>query len=354
MNDRSRQNVVGSGCEDTVAWGGDDMSTKTESVRSVDITRAQIVVEGSASRKKTERYLAMLPGPGKVGITRQEANDRVYHAAGKSGNAPNGYLPDFMTICNCLYANGLIEKSENKPYRFSLKMSLKETLDKLRAFSPAEFVLPGEGDSFVPGTQYDHSKLMHASDFIGDKRLATRQSIAPAQRKVPTTAMAKNGDDTARDEKPSDVETMDVLDDLETHRAETDSLPPTEREEVRESRIGQGKFRQKLLEHWGVCAVTGLSEQSLLRASHIKPWRDSDNRERLDLFNGLLLAPNFDALFDTGLISFDDSGRILLSANLSREDRRLLGVNDNLRLKSVDERHKKYLCFHREIHGFNQ
>ena len=50
----------------------------------------------------------------------------------------------------------------------------------------------------------------------------------------------------------------------------------------------------------GRCAVTGLDLPLLLRASHIKPWRDSDNRERLDPYNGLLLSPSYDAAFDWG------------------------------------------------------
>ena len=150
--------------------------------------------------------------------------------------------------------------------------------------------------------------------------------------------------------KPSDDEEPDAIDDFNAHESELNDIPDeTERDEVRKSRIGQGKFRKDLIEQWsGVCAVTGLSKQSLLRASHIKPWRNSDNRERLDRFNGLLLAPHLDALFDGGLISFEDSGRIVLSKELSRDDSSLLGVNNDLKLPSIDERHKKYLRFHRE------
>lgn len=171
---------------------------------------------------------------------------------------------------------------------------------------------------------------------------------------------------SARDENPIGVRpppttpetnviaAVDALDDLEEYSSEYDDLAPTDRDEIRKSRIGQGKFRNELIQHWRVCAVTGLSAQSLLRASHIKPWRDSDNRERLDRFNGLLLAPHLDALFDAGLISFDDSGRILLSTRLSADDRRLLGVNDGFALRSVDQRHKKYLLFHRKKYGLNQ
>lgn len=128
----------------------------------------------------------------------------------------------------------------------------------------------------------------------------------------------------------------------------------TERDEIRTGRIGQDRFKQSLIDYWGVCAVTGCAVQKVLRASHIKPWSESESPERLDPFNGILLAAHFDALFETGLISFDDAGRLLVSAELSNDDRRLLGVDDGLRLRKIDERHRPYLSFHRKKHGYEQ
>jgi predicted restriction endonuclease len=60
--------------------------------------------------------------------------------------------------------------------------------------------------------------------------------------------------------------------------------------------------------------ITDIQIPALLRASHIKPWRMSDNSERLDPENGLLLVANLDAAFDAGLLSFTDTGRMLFSA----------------------------------------
>ena len=83
-----------------------------------------------------------------------------------------------------------------------------------------------------------------------------------------------------------------------------------------------------LLDYWeGRCAITGLSVAELLRASHIKPWADCDSdAERLDVFNGFLLAPHLDAAFDRGLITIADDGQVIISNSLGLEDRRLLGV----------------------------
>ena len=100
----------------------------------------------------------------------------------------------------------------------------------------------------------------------------------------------------------------------EINKVENDSaLSTTEREAIVKSRIGQGKFREKLIEYWHGCSVSSFSRFDLLIASHIKPWKEADNNQRLDVFNGLLLLPNYDKLFDKGYISFDDNGYIIFS-----------------------------------------
>ena len=126
------------------------------------------------------------------------------------------------------------------------------------------------------------------------------------------------------------------------------SLSSSEREAIVKARIGQGRFRQSLIEYWSACAVTGCKEENLLRASHIKPWRDAMLEECLDLYNGLLLSPALDVCFDSGYVSFDDKGGILISESLTVDDARALGINSKMRLRRVEPKHKKYLAFHRE------
>jgi hypothetical protein len=85
------------------------------------------------------------------------------------------------------------------------------------------------------------------------------------------------------------------------------ALSDTERDAVVKARIGQGRFRQDLIDYWTNCAVTDCVDKRLLRASHIRPWSTSSLRDRLSHYNGLLLSPTLDACFDCGLISFDDA-----------------------------------------------
>jgi len=145
----------------------------------------------------------------------------------------------------------------------------------------------------------------------------------------------------------------DQLDDLKYMRASYDTLEQTERDAVVKSRIGQGRFRQDLIAYWQGCAVTGCEEISILRASHIKPWRDSTNEERLNPYNGLLLVPNLDALFDRGLISFTDDGNILISSRISAVDRAIIALGDDLKITRMSSSHLEFLSFHR-VHVFKE
>jgi hypothetical protein len=110
-------------------------------------------------------------------------------------------------------------------------------------------------------------------------------------------------------------------------------------------RLGQGKFRQKLINYWNGCSVTNSNMIEILVASHIKPWKSSNNKERLDVYNGLLLLPNLDKLFDRGYITFNNRGKIAISSQIS--DYEILGINNKMRIK-VEKNHEVYLQYHRE------
>lgn len=136
-------------------------------------------------------------------------------------------------------------------------------------------------------------------------------------------------------------------DDILTHQQELANVTETERQALTKARIGQGTFRQQLLEMWEGCAVTDVRLPNVLRASHIKPWRFSTNSERLDPYNGLLLLPQYDQLFDKGLISFDENGEILRSPALDGIEPAKIGIDVKDRLRSLSRRHRRFLEYHR-------
>jgi len=141
---------------------------------------------------------------------------------------------------------------------------------------------------------------------------------------------------------------LSAQDDILMHQHELNNLSPTERQAVTKARVGQGTFRQRLLEMWEGCAVTDVKLPNVLRASHIKPWRFSSNSERLNPYNGFLLLPQYDQLFDKGLISFDEGGGIIRSAALEMIEPAKLGIDPNDRLRSLSNRHRGFLQYHRE------
>ncbi|HEX8450876.1 MAG TPA: HNH endonuclease signature motif containing protein [Longimicrobium sp.] len=111
------------------------------------------------------------------------------------------------------------------------------------------------------------------------------------------------------------------------------SLQVTEREALVSARLGQGVFRTQVLARWGGrCAVTGSATQVVIRASHIKPWRDSDNEERQDPENGLPLVADLDALFDQRWVTFGLDGELLVSPRIPKKERTLLRL-EGLRLR---------------------
>jgi predicted restriction endonuclease len=143
---------------------------------------------------------------------------------------------------------------------------------------------------------------------------------------------------------------------LETNRQQIDdtiieqikndqTLTVLEKESIILSRIGQGQFRENLIKLWNGCAISKFDDTRLLIASHIKPWKKSDNQEKINKYNGLLLLPTYDKLFDLGFISFDDNGKIIFSNSLNNFDK--LGIDSNIVIDIKNE-NKKYLKYHRD------
>jgi hypothetical protein len=141
---------------------------------------------------------------------------------------------------------------------------------------------------------------------------------------------------------------------LARFKAKTANLPrTTEAERMVIQRIGQDIFRDALMDYWGGrCPMTGITEPELLRASHIVPWADCADAQRLDVHNGLLLSALWDAAFDRGLISFADDGAVVASPRLSETARSALGLSRAPLLVGLKKAHQTNLAMHRARNGF--
>lgn len=127
-------------------------------------------------------------------------------------------------------------------------------------------------------------------------------------------------------------------------------LEVTERQAIVKSRIGQGQFRENLLSKYGKCVITGVNIPQVLVASHIKPWAACDNRERLDVNNGLILSATYDRLFDSGLISFNEHGNLLISKFVSDINCALLSLDTKREYQiGYSSFMREYLQYHNDV-----
>jgi len=128
-------------------------------------------------------------------------------------------------------------------------------------------------------------------------------------------------------------------------------LEETEKMALVLSRRGQGKFKQNVSQLEHRCRITQVDRPEHLRASHIKPWRDCNNQERLDGENGFLLTPSIDHLFDRGFISFEEKGKLLISPVANKPALQRMGVSTDVdtNVGSFTHEQKKFLDFHRNF-----
>jgi len=126
------------------------------------------------------------------------------------------------------------------------------------------------------------------------------------------------------------------------------------KETIIQARVGHGPYRDKLFKKWGgKCAVTGIALESMLTASHIVSWSISNDKEKVDPYNGLPLIPNLDRLFDRGMISFDDNGHLLHKKEFESLLRDLKIPLDS-KIDGLFGENKKYLKRHRVTFGFEK
>lgn len=159
-------------------------------------------------------------------------------------------------------------------------------------------------------------------------------SVVTKYYKTPTSTEARKN---KRTKQAIEIET-----EISSH-----NLEGKEKQAVVKVRVNQSEFRSRILSKYKKCCLCGVSNPALLVASHIKPWSVSEPEERLDDSNGFLLCPNHDKLFDSGLISFEDTGRIIISPELSEIDRIFMNVNIDMKV-SASRKQIEYLSYHRD------
>ncbi len=129
-----------------------------------------------------------------------------------------------------------------------------------------------------------------------------------------------------------------------------DKKKEKEAQEIRKAREGQGKYREQLLEQCRFCPFTMISDERLLIASHIKPWAASTDSEKIDPYNGYMLSPLYDKLFDRGFITFTSERHIILSDFISPYTWKQINLKNDTFVKALpmDDKRVEYLKFHHD------
>jgi hypothetical protein len=123
----------------------------------------------------------------------------------------------------------------------------------------------------------------------------------------------------------------------------------TERSGLVTSRVGQGAYRKRIIHRWEYkCAVTNFNKLDILIASHIVPWSKATDHERLDVNNGLLLSPTYDALFDKHLVTFDNNGKIILSDKIEFSAYQKIGITGKEQIDDLSMYKVQYLERHNQ------
>lgn len=151
--------------------------------------------------------------------------------------------------------------------------------------------------------------------------------------------------DTAEQEDVLKVQLDNSVDEIDKE-IETKQLQGEEREALIKVRVNQSAFRKLLMRRYTHCCLCDVDDESLLVASHIKPWAKSNHAEKVDVNNGLLLCPNHDKLFDRGYISFDNGGHIVISDELSENSAISMNIKNDMQIELSND-NIKYMEYHR-------
>jgi len=148
----------------------------------------------------------------------------------------------------------------------------------------------------------------------------------------------------------SDIVTYESPIEAKEEKKITESnISEKKKETLIQARKGQGLYRSKLLEECPFCPISMINDERLLIASHIKPWVDSDDREKVDPKNGFALCPNYDAMFDKGYMTFESDKTIVVSPWISPMNQKRLGIYTGMKVPKLplDDEREKYLVYHR-------
>lgn len=123
---------------------------------------------------------------------------------------------------------------------------------------------------------------------------------------------------------------------------------PKDKQDKEKTRKMQAKYRFSLLDIMPSCVISGVADDRILIACHIKPFSKCDEKEEFDENNGIILTPTYHYLFDIGFITFDDNGNLIVSDFLSKLNQKKLHIQTGQKSQiKITKKRQDYLKYHR-------
>ncbi|MCI1272919.1 MAG: HNH endonuclease [Clostridiaceae bacterium] len=195
--------------------------------------------------------------------------------------------------------------------------------------------------------KYDEKKTFKQAELVKLKEFLNNNKFNQTVKLTFDSPKFQNNESETLIQKDNNIREIQKIEEAVSKLTQNE----TEKRVLTKIRIGQSKLRTKLLKGESKCNLCGFTNEKLLIVSHIKPWAMSDNNEKLDKENVLLLCPMHDALFDKGYISFDNNGKIIISKKMSDSDQKLSNINLSSSIQITSEKQREYLKYHR-LHQF--
>jgi hypothetical protein len=301
------------------------------------------------------RFIETSSGPLKPGlqVVDSEIGDFAIISNSAWGPAAKGYTRQLLLILERLTAAAMtilrieVDSKNTSELDLSLRtLNLKFPIDMAAVVDHAKL------RQQISSAQYPIGQAPNASGGNGNKRIQIHVRSSGTSKEEFAQLLFKfdNGYNNATQKQPSGIESVqkEVEDNLHQQELVNRGLDgPVESHKLVLARRGQGVFRANVESREPLCRVTGVSNPRYLRASHIKPWSKSNDVEKLDGNNGLMLAPHVDLLFDEGFISFEDDGTLIVSKAVDEEVLSMWKIPKQLNVGPFTPAQCVYLAFHR-------
>lgn len=232
---------------------------------------------------------------------------------------------------------------------WKVDVRFRELTNRIRPKNHMDRLRPDLAEKYAPLTPEGNGlQAIYLTEVSGSFANTLFSLIGLEARQVADTATKVGAAERASPAPERDLEEWERR--VEADIAGDNAIPDTDRLALIQARRGQGQFRINVRRVERACRITKVDRLEHLVASHTKPWRDSSHAERLDGENGLLLTPTMDHLFDKGFISFENSGRLIVSpvADPTSLERMGIAVGATVNVGNFSAGQKTFLDFHRE------